>query len=77
MSKSEVAMILVTLRAAYPRQDISPAMHELWVKHLADCDIGLVQAAVGRHIATSKWWPTIAEIRGESAPRPRDEGLLV
>lgn len=55
--------------AAYPSidgkysSDVIEAMTNTWALMFAEDDPKLVTAAVMKHIATSKWVPTIAEVR--------------
>lgn len=58
MSPTETAKITAVLMLAYP--DRSFALYE---RLLADLDYTTTNAAIERLIATSKWPPTIAEIR--------------
>lgn len=63
MTSIEAAKIIATLIAAYPRVDISEETTKLYAKFLQDLDYHQVQAAVVKHIATSPYFPTIAELR--------------
>lgn len=54
---------LIMLQAAYPRVELGSQTIKVYQIGLADIDPQLLQAAVLQHIATSKWFPTIAELR--------------
>lgn len=59
---------LATLRAAFPRgQDLSPSTIDLYLLRLKDIPGALLETAVNRIIYTSKFFPTIAEIRHTAA----------
>lgn len=63
MNSEEMAKIMTTLSAAYPRQPITPATMQVYSQMLSDLDYKQVQAAVIKHIATNSFFPSIAEIR--------------
>lgn len=69
MTNSEVSAALKLVFAAYPqhRGRMSPddvkAMHDVWCLALADLTLEMAKAAIARHLCTSKWMPSIAEIR--------------
>lgn len=67
MSPAEVAKLLAVLAVAYPGFEVDEAKHRLWCEMLADLDYELASEAVRRHIAASRWAPTIAEIREEAS----------
>jgi hypothetical protein len=54
---------LIMLQAAYPRLDLGPQTIQVYQLSLADIEPRLLQAAVLKHISTSKWLPTIADLR--------------
>lgn len=66
MKPSEVSEIVLMLIAAYPAAKTSEATHKLYERMLLDLDHATTDQAVTRLIATSKWPPTIAEIREAS-----------
>jgi hypothetical protein len=53
------------LRAAYPRETADPATAALYARKLADFETAEVLAAIDTLIETSRFLPTIAEIRAE------------
>ena len=69
MTKAEVAAVLKLVVASYPNYDKFRDKNEvantvnLWAVMFADDDRDIVTLAVKRHIAASKWPPSIAEIR--------------
>lgn len=67
MTPAETAKILTVLKASYPRQELTSATVSAYSAMLADLPYESVDAAVRRLIASSKWFPTIAEIRSEVA----------
>lgn len=67
MTTDEAGLLIATLAAAYPRQQLAPLTVEIYTRNLADLDHDLATAAVSRIIATSKFFPTIAEIREAAA----------
>jgi hypothetical protein len=71
MRASETAKILAVLAAAYPRFEVSETTHTVWQEMLADLDYAGVDLAARRYIATSKFPPSITEIRQALVP----EGL--
>jgi len=69
MTQKETAYLLSILRAAYPRfyYDVSPddlkISVDTWTVMLSDTSIEIATVALQRLIATSKFPPTIAEMR--------------
>ena len=73
MNRKETAEILSSVRAAYPgayreseKDDINAAI-SLWNTMFENEPYELVSAALTVHIATSKWPPTIADMREKIA----------
>lgn len=68
MNKKEFAVLADCIRSYYPRERLMPTKEAttLWYEALKDLDFDLAMMAVKKHSFTSKWSPTIAEIR-ESA----------
>ncbi|MBN1459046.1 MAG: hypothetical protein JXA57_05885 [Armatimonadetes bacterium] len=66
MSPAEVAKILGALAVAYPSFQVGELRHRLWSEMLVDLDYRLADTAVRRHIATSRFAPSIAEIREQA-----------
>ena len=63
MNLSEAQSIIAILTATY-RQDMKPDTAEIYLQCIMDLPLDLTRAAVLDLLATSKWLPTIAEIRG-------------
>jgi hypothetical protein len=64
---SEAAEIVMLLLGAYPNAKTSASTSQVYETMLGDLDAGPARAAVIRLIASSKWMPTVAEIRGAAA----------
>jgi hypothetical protein len=67
VTNADIKRLLSILRASYPRQEIDEATVKAYSHMLADLDYDEARAATQRLIATSKFFPTIAEIRAEVA----------
>src|SRR5690349_9625631 len=67
MRRSEAAQIVAMLVAAYRDKSVTEATVEVYETMLSDLDFEACKAAVTRVIATSKWFPTVAEIRHAAA----------
>lgn len=67
MKDFEAVQLLTTLKAAYPRHQLEQGTTEVYAHDLADMDAGLAQQAVERVRRTSRFFPTIAEIREAAA----------
>lgn len=63
MKRSEAAKIVATLCGAYPGSASSEATSHVYEQFLLDLDARTAEMAVGRLICTSRFLPTIAEIR--------------
>lgn len=65
MNKKEFATIVAFLEGVYKDFHISgnKVSMEMWFECLRDLDYSATQAGLKKHIMTSKWQPTIAEIR--------------
>lgn len=65
----QAAKLVKVCVTSYPNSDKFPTKKavtntvNLWANYFADDDWGVVALAVSKHIATSKWPPSIAEIR--------------
>ena len=66
MTKAEAAKLVAVLIAAYPSAKLGPDTAGIYERMLADLDYPSANAAVERLLATSKWPPTVAEIREAS-----------
>jgi hypothetical protein len=63
MKRSEAAELVMMLFGAYPNAKTSASTSAIYETMLSDLDESTARAAVARLIATSKWMPTVAEIR--------------
>jgi hypothetical protein len=66
-SPSDALGLVQELMACYPAQPVSPANVQAYVRHLADLPMPLLAAAVQRTVASSRFFPTIAELRAAAA----------
>lgn len=64
--EQEIIQCLAMLKLAYPRQELEEGTIDIYEMALCDIDPALLKTAVLQHIAASKWFPTVAELR-ESA----------
>jgi len=66
MTKGEILDVVQVLAMAYPdklkAENIAP-MATAWFAYFKDDEASVVEAAVAKHVATSQWLPSIAEIR--------------
>lgn len=67
MTESEALKLVAVLAAAYPRQAMGQASIRAYASMLGDLDYPETDAAVRRIICSSKWLPSIAEVRAEVA----------
>lgn len=67
MKAADAAKLVATLMAAYPQAQMTAATSGLYERMLEDLDRDTSSAAVERLIKTSKWLPTVAEIRAAAA----------
>lgn len=73
MTEKETIKIITLIVMSYPAADkfkddnTVKAMVGVWSRLFADDDPGIVELAVQRHIVTSKWPPSIAEVREQMA----------
>lgn len=69
MTKADTARLVAIVVTAYPNFDkfrddqAVAATVNLWASIFANDDSGIVALALNKHIATSKWPPSVAEIR--------------
>lgn len=75
MDRAEVAKLLAVVAAAYPNFEADKTKLVLWREMFADMDYPLLSAAVKRHIAASRFAPTVAEIRAHAVQLTDGEGL--
>ncbi len=67
MTNDESGLLIATLSAAYPRQTLEPTTIEVYARSLTDLNADLATNAVMRLIASSVFFPSIAEIRTAAA----------
>ena len=69
MTRKEFAIIASGIRTYYPRENILPndQSMELWFRQLEDIEFKIAETALHKWVATSKWPPTIADIRETAA----------
>lgn len=63
MTKTEVMKLVAVLCAAYPAAKFTAEASSAYERSLADLDYPLANAAVEQIIGSSRWLPTVAEIR--------------
>lgn len=65
MNQSEFAKIASAINTYYPREKPFPNKEaaQLWYEEFKDLSYGDVVMALRRHVNTSKWCPTIAELK--------------
>lgn len=63
MKEREVLQLLAMLKGLYPAATVPAETATFWPKLLADLDAKAVLDAALKHAATSKWFPSIAELR--------------
>ena len=65
MNKQEFSKWVMALKTYYPREQLLPNAQaiELWYQELHDIPMQVAEAALRKWVSTSKWSPTIAEIR--------------
>lgn len=63
MTREESLAVVTMLVEAYPQREVSSETMRAYAMHLADLPKAPTLAAVKRLIGTSKWLPSIAEIR--------------
>ena len=67
MTSSEALKLVSVLKAAYPRQEMGEDTIEVYVSFLSDLNYREADQAVRGVITTSRFFPTIAEIREQVA----------
>jgi hypothetical protein len=70
VTRKEATQIVAMLQGAFPQRQLPDSTIEVYAMALADLDFELARAAVMRLVQTSRFLPTIAEIR-EAAVRDR------
>jgi Loader and inhibitor of phage G40P len=67
MTRGEAMQLVAILKAAFPRQPIEPETVKTYAAFLADLEVETATEAMKRLVASSRFFPTIAEIREEIA----------
>ena len=76
MNKKEFAIFASALKTYYPKEKILPneqAM-ELWFNQLQDIPYKVAELKLNKWVATSKWSPSIADIREQASGIIQGEG---
>ncbi len=76
MTKPEVAKLVAVLMASYPNNKFTTETSHIYERMLADLDYPAASAAVEQLLASSKWIPTVAEIRERVVSLHRGEVLV-
>lgn len=65
MNKNEFVKIADAIRTYYPRDNVMPNKQAmaLWYEELKDLPYEVVVMSLRKHVNTSKWSPTIADLR--------------
>lgn len=63
MTQVEIKKLVAVLMAAFPSSKLTPETSGIYERMLADLEYPATNAAVEQLLATSKWVPTVAEIR--------------
>jgi hypothetical protein len=63
MKSSEAKKLASILKAAYPRQPIDTTTLDVYASFLSDLDVSAATLAVKRIVSSSRFFPTVAEIR--------------
>lgn len=72
MTKQEFAILAKAIRAVYPNMLADDGAKNVWYELLKDLDYRPASAALQRHLQTSKFPPTIADIR-TAVTKPKEE----
>jgi hypothetical protein len=70
VTRKEATQVVAMLQGAFPQRQLPDSTVEVYAMALADLDFELAKAAVMRLVQTSRFLPTVAEIR-EAAVRDR------
>lgn len=60
-------MLYASPLANKPEAKVGPGLRQIFMATLADIDDDLLKAAAAQHIATSKWFPAVADLRETAA----------
>lgn len=70
MKQTETASFLAVIKTAYPFFEITIPVTKLWHSMLQDMDYEIAKERLGRHIRTSRFAPTIADICNPEGAQP-------
>ena len=67
MDKREFAMFAAAMRTYYPKEQLFPNAQamDLWFREVRDIPFPIAELALRKWVATSKWSPTISELRSK------------
>ncbi|PAD73691.1 replicative helicase loader/inhibitor [Paenibacillus campinasensis] len=68
MNNKELLHLLSVIVTAYPTVQVSEEMETLWRSMLQDVSYSKAAENLAQHIKTSRYPPTIADIRGNTSP---------
>jgi hypothetical protein len=69
MTREEATALLGMAKANWPRTEVTLDMVGLWASMLEDMSATEGARALQEHMATSAFWPTVADIRGRATRR--------
>ena len=78
MTKTEAASLVAMAVASYPgmqEKNLGPVA-QVWMEMLADMPFVLAKQAILKHIATEKFFPTVAEIRKQAESLTQKKRVL-
>ena len=75
MTKEEFSYFAMTLKTFYPKDNLLPSKEamELWYRMLQDIQANIANVFLQKWVATSKWPPSIAEIRSGCSSMTQEE----
>lgn len=79
MTETEFGKLVVAIKTYYPREKLFPNRQsvELWYRELSDLDYLTAETAIRKHVSTSVYPPTIAEIRKRRLTLCKVERLMI
>ena len=66
-NRDQILNVITTLSNAYPEKRHDRNTLEIYLEHLADIPVQLLEQAARRHIQNSNWFPRIAQLREQAA----------
>lgn len=73
MDKQEAVTLLKQITSLYPNVKLTKDAGEIWIDCLADVSYDRAKRNLLEHAKTSKFPPTIADIRGQAGKRQPEE----